>query len=422
MKKMTTAQFADTYEGCQVMANLMGLNEETVRKRAKAGKIPATKNAKGTWVFTHAALAAAGIEPFKALNSTTPVVLGAPPGVTSTPVKRNVTDVFFVLDRSGSMAGLEKRVSDSLNEQAGELIKASGPNDLYNVWIINFDTEIDVSVRDVQVTSLGHAGDFYLKPRGGTALWDAIGEAISLSRVSDDGTHAILISILTDGAENGSKKLSQQTLAATIHSLTKTDRYTFTYAGPHGCENSAAMLGIPAGNTTAWDGTNSGLETLSAVTRSSLGGYTTSRNAGVMKSTSFYAQPTTTDPSKFSRQLDTVLDDVTHQVKVERVMGSDPLKIRDFSDAKFGGFAPGTLFYELTEGEDVQDYKQIIVQDKTKGQFFSGWTSAKRLLGLPDFHGTVKIRPGNLGDFKVFVQSTSFNRLLTPGTAVVKLG
>lgn len=419
--KKTTAQFADTYEGCQVVANLMGLNEETVRKRAKAGKIPATKNAKGTWVFTHATLVAAGIEPFKTFSSP-PAVLGALPGVSSAPTKRNVTDVFFVLDRSGSMQGLERKVSDSLNEQAGELIKASGPNDLYNVWIINFDTELDVSVRGVQVTALGRAGDFYLRPRGGTALWDAIGEAISLSRMSDDGTHAVLISILTDGGENGSKKVSQQTLAATIGALTATDRYTFTYAGPSGSQAVAHDLGIPRGNVTTWDGTSSGLATLSAITRSSLGSYTASRNAGVMKSTSFYAQPTVTDPSKFSKQLDTKLDDVTNRVEVERVTAIDPLKIRDFSNAKFGGFTPGTLFYELTEGEDVQDYKKIIVQDKTKGQFFSGWASAKKLLGLPEFNGTVKIRPGNLGDFKVFVQSTSFNRLLTPGTAVIKLG
>jgi uncharacterized protein YegL len=417
--KKTTAQFADTYEGCQVVANLMGLNEETVRKRVKADKIPAIKNAKGTWVFTHATLAAAGIEPFKTFSSP-PAVIGALPGVTS--VKRNVTDVFFVLDRSGSMQGLEKRVSDSLNEQAGELTKASGPNDVYNVWIINFDTEIDVSVRGVLVTAIGRAGDFYLRPRGGTALWDAIGEAISLSRVADDGTHAVLVSVLTDGENNASKKVSQETLAATIKSLTATDRYTFTYAGPAGSQHVARDLNIPVGNITTWDGTSAGLTTLSASTRSSLNSYATNRAAGVMKSTSFYAQPTVTDASKFAKQLDNKLDDVTHRVEVERVTDRDPRKIKDFSIAKFGGFTPGTLFYELIEGEDVQDHKQIIVQDKTAGQFFTGWLSAKRLLGLPDFKGTVTIRPGNLGDFKVFIQSTSFNRNLDPGTAVVKLG
>lgn len=421
MKKTTTAQFADTYEGCQVVANLMGLNEETVRKRVKAGKIPATKNAKGTWVFSHAELAVAGIEPFKAFSSP-PAVIGALPGVTSPPTKRNVTDVFFVLDRSGSMQGLESKVSNSLNEQAGELAKASGPNDIYNVWIINFDTEIDVSVEGVPVTKLSCAGDFYLRPRGGTALWDAIGKAISLSRVADDGTHAVLISVLTDGENNASKNISQETLAGTIKSLKATDRYTFTYAGPFGSQHVAYALGIPAGNVTTWDGTSAGLTTLSASTRSSLSSYATNRSAGVMKSTSFYAQPTVTDASKFAKQLDSKLDDVTHRVKVERVTDRDPRKIKDFSIAKFGGFTPGTLFYELTEGEDVQDHKQIIVQDRTAGQFFTGWLSAKRLLGLPDFKGTVTIRPGNLGDFKVFIQSTSFNRNLDPGTAVVKLG
>jgi uncharacterized protein YegL len=412
----TNAQFADSYEGCQVVANIMGLNVETVRKRAKAGKIPARQNDRGTWVFDHAELVQAGIAPF----ATHGLIAGG--GPRPVVARTNITDVFFVLDRSGSMSGFEQSVQSSLNDQVAQLRKASGPRDLYNVSIINFDTEIDVTSRNTPVAGIGDAGSLYLRPRGGTALYDALAEAISLARLADDGTHAVLISVLTDGAENASRKVSQETLADTVRSLTATDRYTFTYAGPGGSQATARALSIPSGNVTTWEQTQAGFSALTGTHHASLNTYTESRSRGVMKSTSFYAQPVTGDAAKFAAKLDDKLDDVTGKVTVERVVQGDPLKIKDFSERKFGGFEKGSLYYELTESEKVQDYKGIVVQDKTKGQFFSGWGAAKKLLGLPDFQGTVNIKPGSLGDFKVFVQSTSLNRLLTPGTAVVKLG
>ncbi len=410
----TSVQFADSYEGCQVVANIMGLNVETVRKRAKAGKIPGRQNARGVWVFSHHDLFAAGIEPFKSHGC-------AHGGHTVALPKVNVTDVIFVLDRSSSMSGLASKLRESLDDQLATLRSASNAQNRYSFSVINFNGTVDVTLRNAGVLSVPEAGRLYLNPNGMTALYDAIGEAISLSRQHDDGTHALLISVITDGEENNSKRVSEATLAESIRSLTGTDRYTFTYAGPPGSEYVASRLGFLPGNVTTWATTLEGITTLGTTSRASLNSYTQARGQGVMRATSFYAQPVTGDAVKFANQLDSKLDDVTAAVRVERVVKGDPLKIKDFSKRKFGDFQKGSLFYELTSAEKVQDYKRIVVQDTTKGQFFSGWNSAKSLLGLPDFHGTVRIKPGNLGEFKVFVQSTSQNRLLEPGTAVVRL-
>ena len=418
-RKKTTAQFAETYEGCQVVANLMDLNVETIRKRAKAGKIPAKQNDRGTWVFIHAELAAAGIAPFVTVTP----IFGAQ-AAQVLPPKKNRTHVIFVLDRSGSMMGLEGHVRNSLNAQIGELRKGSGPNDEYVISVINFNFEVTRTMCAVDTTVLSHvnpARDMYLTPGGSTALYDAVGDAISLIHSTDDGECAFLISVLTDGYENASRSTNSYSLSTTIRSLGASGRYTFTYAGPVGSSGTALGLGISPGNCTTWEQTREGFANLSNITSRSLGAYTQSRNAGVMRSESFYAQPTMDDPSKFAKQLFVKLDDVTGDVRVERVTAVDPLKISEFGRAKFGDFKPGQLYYELAESERVQDYKGIIVQDKTKGQFFSGWALAKKLLGLPDFKGTVRIRPGQLGDFKVFIQSTSVNRKLVPGTAVVCL-
>lgn len=434
-------KFADTYEGCQVVANLMGLNVETVRKRAKAGKIPGTQNARGIWVFNHVELALAGIHPFVlGALGTTMFVASDSPGVRGTshsvgrgptqpvnipaaPIAKvpNRTEVIFVLDRSSSMHPFQNQVRDSLRGQIDELFKASGPNDIYNVSVINFDARVDVTMQGAVVRDLvSNTGAMYLPPSGMTALYDAIGKAVEIAKIRDDGKSAFLISILTDGEDNSSL-LSHFTVSEHVKSLTASGRYTFTYAGPLSSVRVAQWLGIPAGNTTSWEQSTAGFEKLSTTHRSSLNSYTTTRGAGTMRSESFYATPVTADPAKFAVRLDG-LKDVTGVVRVERVTKSDPTKISDFANAKFGSFEKGDLYYELNKSEKVQDYKGIIVQDTTKGRFFVGWQAAKQLLGLPDFNGTVNIRPGALGEFKVFVQSTSLNRKLVPGTAIIKLG
>ena len=411
----------DVYEGCQALANVLGLNVETVRKRAKAGKIPGSQNARGTWVFNHADLLAAGVLPV-----TTPGAFKLPP------VKVNRTEVIFVLDRSGSMANLSEKVRSSLREQVTELVKASNSQNEYIVSAINFDDQIERSLIGVDVTKLISGIVPYYEPRGSTALFDAIDAALDIAETRDTGSNAFLVSILTDGMDNASKgrsasgfasggRLAHARVADRISKTLATGRYTFTYAGPRDGLTVAKALNIPEGNSIGWDQTIEGITRLNATARSSLSSYTESRGAGVMRSESFYAQPVTPDANAFAGKLDTKLSDVTGRVRVERITVSDPLKISDFAKAKFGSFSKGQLFYELTSSEKVQDYKTVIVQDRAKGQFFYGWTAAKQLLGIPDFKGTVHIRPGELGDFKVFVQSTSLNRKLEPGTVLINL-
>ncbi len=413
-KGPVNVQFADKYEGCQVVANIMGLNVETVRKRAKSGKIPAVQTANGTWLFMHLELVAAGIEPFAS---------GVLPSAQATPVvpkKVNYTDVIFVLDGSGSMSHLLSTARQNLDDQVATLRRAAGPNDVYRVSIINFDSLVTRTVVNTDVTNFNSPSRYYIAGGGMTALYDAVADAIKLANTQDDGTRAFLISIVTDGAENQSST-PLHLLADMVRTATAKDRFTFAYAGPRGSESTGISMGIPAGNCTTWGQTIRETQYLGTVQTNSLGSYARSRSVGTMKSTSFYAQPTTTNAAAFAGQLDDKLDDVTKNVTVHRVTDKDPLVISKFCEKKFGAFEKGKNYYQLTESEKVQDYKQVVIQDNATGAFYRGWNAAKKLLGIPEFKGTVQIRPGNLGDFKVFIQSTSTNRKLVPGTTLVNL-
>ena len=82
-------------------------------------------------------------------------------------------------------------------------------------------------------------------------------------------------------------------------------------------------------------------------------------------------------------------------------------------------FKKGRGFYELTKVETVQQYKEIIMQDRETGEMFVG-SQVREKLGLkPQTEsGGVdeKLYAKDAKEFRIFVQSTSVNRKLIGGT------
>ena len=83
-------------------------------------------------------------------------------------------------------------------------------------------------------------------------------------------------------------------------------------------------------------------------------------------------------------------------------------------------FKRGRGFYELTKSEKVQQYKEIIIQNRETGEMFTG-AQVRIELGLkPQVeHGgvTERLSSHDTKKYRVFVQSTSVNRKLIGGTA-----
>ena len=82
-------------------------------------------------------------------------------------------------------------------------------------------------------------------------------------------------------------------------------------------------------------------------------------------------------------------------------------------------FKKGRGFYELSKAETVQQYKEVIMQDRETGEMFTG-SQVREELGLQpqSTSGGVKERlhKDAAKKFRVFVQSTSVNRKLIAGT------
>ena len=93
--------------------------------------------------------------------------------------------------------------------------------------------------------------------------------------------------------------------------------------------------------------------------------------------------------------------------------------IKGFVTANGIEFKKGRGFYELTKAETVQQYKEIIMQDRETGEMFNG-SQVREKLGLqPQTEkGGVneKLYAKDAKEFRIFVQSTSVNRKLIAGT------
>jgi hypothetical protein len=123
------------------------------------------------------------------------------------------------------------------------------------------------------------------------------------------------------------------------------------------------------------------------------------------------------DISKVKRTL----VDVSNQVTTHRVKTADHgIQIRDFVEQKLKKiYIRGSVFYQLSKTEKVQDYKEIAIRDRIKGHIYTG-SNARELLGLPEY-GEIKLIPGSHGQYDVFIQSTSVNRKLVADTDVLIL-
>lgn len=76
-------------------------------------------------------------------------------------------------------------------------------------------------------------------------------------------------------------------------------------------------------------------------------------------------------------------------------------------------FKTGKGFYEFTKPESISSKKQVVLQHKLTGELYEG-SKARKIIGLKS--DTQKYKPSDNPDYRIFIQSTSYNRKLIGGT------
>lgn len=201
------------------------------------------------------------------------------------------TYVAIVLDRSGSMSYIHKETVDGLNEQFRVLQETSDEGGDTRVSLIQFDTEIDVLLDGVHTSELREWANEQFVPRGGTAMYDGIWTAINnLKEKVEAKNTAFLVCVISDGAENASKEITETTLANEIKRLQDTGKWTFTYLLANQDINKfSATLNVPTANIASFTATPGGSSTGYAMNNSAVATYMNSTRAmGSTATAAFY--------------------------------------------------------------------------------------------------------------------------------------
>lgn len=179
-------------------------------------------------------------------------------------IKNNITELVFILDRSGSMSGFE---SDTIGGFNATIEKQKAQEGRVYVSTVLFDNRCEVLHDRVDIREIKPmTGDDY-QVGGCTALLDAIGGAIhhignvhKYARPEDVPEHTVFV-ITTDGMENASNKYSSKEIKAKIKSQTEKYGWEFMFLAANiDAVETAAHIGIRRERAANYRQTKDGVE------------------------------------------------------------------------------------------------------------------------------------------------------------------
>ena len=165
-------------------------------------------------------------------------------------MKNNLTELVFILDRSGSMAGLESDTVGGFNAMIAKQKKEEGEA---LVTTVLFDGVSERLHDRLPLEKVPQLTDKDYTVRGCTALFDARGQTIGqiesihkYAREEDRAAHTLFM-ITTDGMENASHRFGADEVKRMIERHKEADGWQFSYIGAKiDGITAAATVGIGA--------------------------------------------------------------------------------------------------------------------------------------------------------------------------------
>ncbi len=158
-------------------------------------------------------------------------------------MEKKINELVFVLDRSGSMNGLESDTIGGFNSMLKKQKKVEGESYITTVL---FDDKYEVLHDHIAMKHIRNLNEEDYYTRGCTALYDAIGKTIEKMDgiVRQQPDSKVLFVIITDGLENASRSYSRNDVKGAINARTEKG-WEFVFLGANiDAETEAEKIGI----------------------------------------------------------------------------------------------------------------------------------------------------------------------------------
>lgn len=167
-------------------------------------------------------------------------------------MQADLTEIAYVLDRSGSMQSLASDAIGGFNAFLSSQQKLEGRA---NFTLVLFDHEYLFVHNNVDIRQVPPLDDTTYVPRGNTAMLDAVGRTIEdvgarlANTPESERPSKVIVAIFTDGLENASRVYTNEKIAAMIQHQQEKYGWEFLFlAANQDAIASAKKIAIPAAN------------------------------------------------------------------------------------------------------------------------------------------------------------------------------
>lgn len=194
--------------------------------------------------------------------------------------EKEVNDIIFILDRSGSMSSMGTEPQDSLNnfiEEQKDLAKKLKDGSRFTLYTFNDKT--DVVMREVPLEQAVEYTTFV--PSGMTKLYDTIGTAIN-SKLTKQRSNNVICVILTDGADNSSKTYTAASIKKLMGSAETEHGWKFMFlAANQDAFESGRNIGVSNNRCSGFEATPEGMRGVCRKLSGAVQQYRSATNSGL---------------------------------------------------------------------------------------------------------------------------------------------
>lgn len=168
-----------------------------------------------------------------------------------------MADIIAILDRSGSMSGLETEVIGSFNK----FIKDQQADESKNgdqLTLVLFDHLVETPFSSMPLSEVSDINEETYFTRGMTSLYDAIGRTITLNTFK--GITDVIVLIQTDGMDNSSTEFTQARIKGMV-TAKEAYGWEFIFMGANiDAKETGANLGININNAINFNANARGVQ------------------------------------------------------------------------------------------------------------------------------------------------------------------